>query len=287
MNAPLQLRVMTPGDLSFADRLRALAGWNQTVEDWQRFMAAEPHGCFVAEWAGEPAGTATTITYGLEVGWIGMVLVHPGFRRRGIGGALLKQCLTYLRSLGIGCTKLDATPLGKTVYDQLGFQDEWTFSRWVVPAACEVPAGPVAGIRNWREGDWDSLELLDRAAFGVPRRKVWSVLARQSQSALVFESPAGGIAGAGLLRAGSQAGYLGPVIATRPEIGGHLVRALIALNPGRELYWDLPDQNQLLAAWARAARCTVQRSLTRMHLGPNRQAGAALQQIALAGPEIG
>ena len=106
---------MTPAELDFADSLRALAGWNQTRNDWQRLLAHEPRGCFVAEWNGALAGTATTTCYGTDLAWIGMVLVHPDYRRRGIGTALLQQCLDYLSGRGVRCIKLDATPLGRPV----------------------------------------------------------------------------------------------------------------------------------------------------------------------------
>ena len=64
MNRQLNLRLLTQADLPFADALRALVGWNQTIRDWQRFLALQPDGCFLAEWGGSPAGTATTICYG-------------------------------------------------------------------------------------------------------------------------------------------------------------------------------------------------------------------------------
>ena len=124
MSPPLHLRLMTANDLAFADSLRALAGWNQTRDDWRDLIALEPTGCFVAEWKGAPAGTATTTCYGKQVAWIGMALVHPECRRRGIGKALLNHCIAHLENRRIQCIKLDATPLGKTLYEQLGFRDE-------------------------------------------------------------------------------------------------------------------------------------------------------------------
>ena len=146
MNSALRLRLLKRADLAFADSVRALAGWNQTMEDWERFLSAEPDGCFLAEWNGASAGTATTTVYERELAWIGMVLVHPEFRRRGIGRALLERCIEYLRSRGVRCIKLDATPLGEKVYAGLGFKDEWTRLR---PAARRL----ASALSRSRRGD--------------------------------------------------------------------------------------------------------------------------------------
>jgi len=144
-NLAIRLRLLTARDLPFADAVRAAAGWNQTLDDWRRFLALEPEGCFLAEWEGKPAGTATTLIHGPELAWIGMVLVHPDSRRRGIGQALLRHCLEHLRQRGVGCIKLDATPLGQPVYERLGFRSEWTLARWErasAPAVADAPHEP-------------------------------------------------------------------------------------------------------------------------------------------------
>src|SRR6266508_4054897 len=109
----VSVRRMTESDLPAADRLRAFAGWNQTPADWRLLLALEPGGCFVALRAGEMIGTVTTMTYGRALAWIGMMLVHPDHRRRGIGSSLMRQALEYLYALGVPCVRLDATPAGR------------------------------------------------------------------------------------------------------------------------------------------------------------------------------
>ena len=37
-SSSIRIRTMTSGDLAFADSVRALAGWNQTLGDWERFL---------------------------------------------------------------------------------------------------------------------------------------------------------------------------------------------------------------------------------------------------------
>ena len=201
---------MAETDLMFADRLRDMAGWNQRLQDWKRLLRHDPQGCFVAEWHGQPAGTATTTTYSKDLAWIGMVLVDSDMRRRGIGKALLMQCIEHLRQSGVGCIKLDATPLGRQVYGPLGFVSEWSLSRWqttelsVCPERIETASDP--GSRPLDSGDIGCVADLDACAFGVARNRMLSLLATQSETR-VHRDGAGRIVGYGMLRPGQRAYY--------------------------------------------------------------------------------
>ena len=285
MNARLRLRLLTREDLPFADSVRELAGWNQTLADWERFLAAEPDGCFLAEWNGGPAGTATTIIYSQALAWIGMVLVHPDFRRLGIGRALLERCIEHLRSREVRCIKLDATPLGKKVYDGLGFVEEWTLTRWERAVANSPKLERASSIRDCQ--DANAIESLDVEAFGTSRRKVLEPLLKQARCALVSETECGRIEGYGLLREGSAACYLGPIVAESTHIATQLVNALLPAAEGSTVYWDIPDQNGAAVELAKEHGFMPQRTLTRMYLGENATPGDPQRQFAIAGPEIG
>jgi len=287
MSSHLLLRVLTRTDLPFADSVRDLAGWNQTLADWERFLSLEPDGCFLAEWNGASAGTATTTVYGPELAWIGMVLVHPDYRRRGIGRALLEKCIEHLHQRGVRCIKLDATPLGKMVYASLGFKDEWTLMRWQREPGATVRTNADLSIPDWGEADTAAIETFDSAVFGVSRQRLVPVLARQSRAAFVLESAPGQVAGYGLMRSGARALYLGPVVAASADTARHLVQALLTRCDGERIFWDIPDQNTAAMEWASRHGFTAQRSLTRMYLGENLAPGDPRRQFALAGPEIG
>lgn len=286
MNSPLHLRKLGLDDLPFADSLRAFAGWNQTLADWRRFLALEPDGCFLAEWNGTPVGTATTLVYGSLLAWIGMVLVHPDHRRRGIGRALLHHCIRSLRERGVRCIKLDATPAGREVYDGLGFEAEWTLTRWEHAAWRGEPASGTC-LRPWQPADGPLLAELDVAAFGVPRDLLLEALMAQGCGIRVRHVAPGRVGGYGLIRPGARARYLGPVAALSAEDGLELVRGLLAESAGEPVFWDIPDANHPAVAWARAHGFRPQRSLTRMFLGENTVPGDPQRQFALAGPEVG
>src|SRR5436305_121023 len=126
------LRRLTSSDIPAAMTLVAAAGWNQTPDDWARFLSASPNGGLVAALDGGVVGTAATMVYGRRLAWIGMVIVEQGCRRQGIGRRLLKAACNLVDDAGIACAKLDATPAGEPLYEQMGFVRERRLERWVL-----------------------------------------------------------------------------------------------------------------------------------------------------------
>ncbi len=283
----LTIRALRQEDIPFADSIRAAAGWNQTLADWERFLACAPQGCFLAEYNGEPAGTATTIAYGPSLGWVGMMLVAPNQRRRGIGSALLRHAVGHLESQGVASVKLDATPLGEPVYRQFGFQPECQLTRW---EAAQAPLGSSARsdvLNALRPADLSDVVRLDAASFGVGREQLVRALLKQSVRALCCRDNAGQTTGFGLLRSGSRAYYLGPIVASDRLDGAALVHALLAGLEDKPVFWDILNANGSAAQCAQALGFKPQRSLLRMfyrHPGPSSQPS---WQWGIADPAVG
>src|SRR5260370_13144230 len=102
----------------------------------------ETDGCFAAEWKAQAVGTTVTGILG-TVGWIAMVLVEPDWRGRGIGKALMSHALSFLDAQGVLSVRLDATALGKPLYEKLGFVVEYELARYegvsLAPSPCPLP----------------------------------------------------------------------------------------------------------------------------------------------------
>ncbi len=282
------IRLMRPDDLGAAHELRALAGWNQSERDWRGFLAYEPEGCFVAELGGRVVGTATTIRYGRHFGWIGMVLVHPEWRRHGIGSALLRHAIASLHAAGVDTVKLDATPQGRTVYLPLGFTDEYDLARYegVAPAAPPA-AGAGIGIGPWLETDDAAVVALDAEAFGAERGRVLRTLARRHPELAWVARKDGQVAGCLCGRIGATTVQVGPWVARDAEVAAALLRAFFAAVAGRRVFFDVLDSCAGAKALLEAERFTVQRRLTRMFLGPNRHPGRPDLVFGISSPEKG
>jgi GNAT superfamily N-acetyltransferase len=278
----ISIRTMTTRDLPLGMMLKDQAGWNQTRADWLRFLAMEPEGCFVAEWDGRPAGTTVTAVLG-NVGWIAMVLVEKSVRGRGIGSRLVQHAVAHLERRQVGTVRLDATDLGRPVYEKLGFVSEYEVARWegIAPrAACDAAVTPVA------VDQLGAVAELDRQVTATDRRGLIEHLYRQQPEAMHIVCLDGKPAGYAAHRPGTRAAQIGPAVALDAGAGVALLEAALQCRAGQPVFIDIPAGNLAATAWAGSKGLTVQRRWTRMRRGePIHDQPARLW--ASSGPENG
>jgi GNAT superfamily N-acetyltransferase len=279
------LRLMTPQDIPFGMRLKEEAGWNQTSEDWELFLALRPEGCFVALDEGVPAGTVTTLDHGGTCGWIGMLLVDRRRRRRGLGTRLLEAAVLSLER--VETVKLDATPQGKLVYDRLGFRDECLLSRLIIRGAATPVEDPASGVRPPSAGDLAAVAAFDAEAFGAPRPRLLEALFRRAPELASLREGPSGVLGYSLGRRGSACDHIGPLVARDLETAQCLVLRALARRSGRPALIDAFRGNGRWLAFLESLGFAQERGFTRMHRGPNRFPGRPELQWAAAGPELG
>lgn len=269
------IQQMTGNHIEGALQLCREAGWNQLRADWQRLIDYEPNGCFVAVCNGQLVGTVTTTRYGIELAWIGMMLVHPQHRRRGIATALMSSSIDYLQAQRVQCIKLDATPTGTHVYRKLGFDVEWKFHRWSREPFSEktpIDTGDASPMSK-------SALALDRRVFGADRSTYLDLLRKDS---LVRQTPDG----FGMLRPGAVASYLGPVSASTAAAAESII-ADLCTSTGDSIFWDIPSPNSAATRLASSIGFAPVRDLTRMRRGRDVLPPDLNLQFALSDPGTG
>lgn len=277
-----ELRVMTVEDIPAGLNLCRAAGWNQLYRDWAIFLKSSPEGSRVAVKDGKICGTVTTIRYEQKFSWIGMVLVDPSFRRQGIGLQLLRAAMDMLREEET--IKLDATPEGRLLYQQLGFTDEYGLSRMKMHAPVNLPETDAEAMT---EADLDSVYRYDQPVFGAVRK---DLLNWQFGGAVHFafvKKMNGQIAGYCMGRRGFNFSHIGPVVADNMQIAIELVSAAFKKCEGEPVIVDVPTSGRAWINWLQSLGFTEQRPFIRMYKGQNAYPGLPEKMFAICGPEFG
>jgi GNAT superfamily N-acetyltransferase len=225
----MEPRPLTRDDLPDLLSLSLSANWNHLEADWRRLLDLAPGSCWGIEGDGHIVASATAISYGRALAWIGMVLTLPEWRGRGFASTLLRHLMDRL---DVATLKLDATGAGHPVYEKLGFVDEAVVERWVGTLA-PAPARTFP------------LDLaLDREAFGADRAALLKCL--------------------GLGRPGRVAGFVGPIVARTVDEARERV---LACGAAGRVFWDVPLANPQAVELARGLGFQSTRRLWRMRKG--------------------
>ena len=284
----MRIRVMTEQDIPAGLRLNTLSGWNQTSADWERFLVSSPRGCFVMEDGNNVVGTAATICYENRFAWIGMVLVDPEYRKQGIGTQLLNKTIEHLDHANISTIKLDATPLGKPLYEKLGFVSEFEIERWVLKrppgTISTIPSTPPAPLT---EGQHQEIFTIDRKCFGADRSFLLHSLCDEAPELAITAWQDGTPQCFAYGRHGLFADHLGPCVATSRVAAEKLLSEFLARSSRDILIVDCIKSNPGVVESLAALGFVPSRPLTRMVRGPNAYPGRPDSLWAILGPEFG
>jgi GNAT superfamily N-acetyltransferase len=278
----MNLRTMTSDDIPAGMRLKDLAGWNQTPADWRCFLESSPQGCFAAEVDGKVVGTAATIVYEERFAWIGMVLVDPEFRGRGIGTRLLQKTIEHLDAIGIRTMKLDATPAGRPIYQKLGFEEEYEIERWLLKRSAPGAQPPAV-----QQPVSDRVLTLDRKVFGADRSPLLRSLAAENPDFALVAERDGEIMGYTFGRRGTLADHLGPWMARDEETAAGLLDEFLGRSRRVSVFVDVLKDRRFAGELLAERGFKVSRPLTRMVRGPNDNPGRPELLCAILGPEFG
>ena len=215
-------------------------------------MRLQPDGCLGIVAEGKVISSATTIKYGGDISWIGMVHTLPEYRGKGFARRLMEAVIERSNTSRIG---LDASDMGKPLYVSLGFVDECPIERWVrEPQPVKSPA---TGIRL----DRGHVDLdMDREVFGADRSALLDELSKyelaHSNRSYAF------------CRLGSSFDYLGPWVADDPNDAEALLRWFLSRHATKTTCIDLFPHHTNAAELARRFGFVPVRRLTRMVLSP-------------------
>lgn len=279
--ADVRIRGFMPSDAAFIRSLIARQGWNGGRHDPETFAAADQGAWQVAEVDGTPVGVTLATAWNDDFGWIGVYLVDPDHRGRGIGLALFTRALERLAPRSVG---LDGDPAQQANYRRSGFVDVHPNTRWHGPAAAWERTIPTVAAA---EVPFEDLVALDARAVGAERRALLRAWVDQSEAVSVALVGGGSVTGFATARPAADGWKLGPVHARDADIAAAAIAGAVAHLPPTTTCWlDTPDPNGEAAALLRGHGYEPAPTSGRMARGPAAPADVSVA-FALMAHEVG
>jgi GNAT superfamily N-acetyltransferase len=244
---------------------------------------------------GSLAGAACIVNHCATVAFLGLFIVRPELRRRGIGRALWLRALAHARGRTV---LLEGVAAQQANYAKSGFVSmgasrrlQGTISKLRArrEAGNEVGAGAGGHGAATREIEKDGgddlpvLTMLDRAASGYDRAAyvaAWTAPARTRRTVIAKAGD-----GFATIRQSQDAYRIGPIVASDDNLAVDLALAAAACFGAERVYIDVVPEAPTFAAYLQSAGFTVSFETARMYLGEQPTISASLK--ALANMELG
>nr|BBH86943.1 N-acetyltransferase [Thermosporothrix sp. COM3] len=234
-----QLQRLTP---DFLPRLIALServDWNYSERTVRTAFRDGPiYGHTTPQ--GELLSSAAIFPYGQTLAWLGMVIVHPDHQRRGLGRAVVQQCIDQVQSPQ-RAIKLIATAEGALLYSRLGFQTVGINRKFLCDSsiASPEPTGRYQ-VQPLRQSDLATVVALDEAAIGAERSAFLAAHITYAQQAVLLRDSSGIAVGYALSVPATGMLVIGPVVAPDTEAALLMVHELCKTHRGT-LRIDVPQ----------------------------------------------
>ena len=275
-------RRMTADDVPAAYRLSLSVLWPHQFDDW-KFIQELGEG-IVAENEAGVIGTVMCWLHGGDYASLGMLLVAPGQRRKGIARALVSR---MLKETGDRTVLLHATAGGVPLLEDAGFvQTGWVHQhQGTVFRAPLVPLGAGERIRPINARDEPALADLSRRAYGMPRSTVLKQLMKVAQFVAIDRY--GELIGFAALRKFGHGYVIGPVIAPDAERARALIAHWAGTRAGAFVRVDVPGSSGLSPWLTGIGLVQVEQTVHVMARGVPPGTAPAVTRFALLSQSLG
>lgn len=265
---------MRAAEATILEQWATAEGWNPGVGDLAFAYGIDPEAFIALRESDELVGGGSIFRHNASTGFMGLFILHPNYRKRGLGSILwhwrrdrLIRRLGPKASIGMDGV-LDMVPF----YERGGFRRHHLNIRFQGTAQATAAAGCI----NLSEKDTEQILALDHECFGSDRAGfVAAWLARPGMlGAGIFEGRR--LTGFGIARP-SKVGYkIGPLYAQSAQDAEQLLDGLCNRIVGKQVQIDAPDINSAAEAVFRARGWLPVFRCARLYLGtdPNANLGA-------------
>ena len=234
-------------DIDALIHLSTSVGWDYDAAELNTLLTV---GCMFGHKtsAGDLVSSAAIVPYAPTFAFLGMVIVHPEYRRRGLGEAVTAAARDAMPAGS--CVALVATPDGRGLYENMGFEvvtkvHKYVRSRIEAGSKADLRAHSAVALQAMRSEDLPRIAELDALAFGVDRQAFLRQRWQQSATSWIVTDDAN-VMGYALGIKGPVNWILGPLVARDDHYASQL-SAQIAASTTDAVRIDVPSQH---AEWA-------------------------------------
>ncbi|MDA2381082.1 GNAT family N-acetyltransferase [Bacillus cereus] len=188
----------------------------------------------------ELIASAAIILYGEALASIGMVIVHPDYKGRGIGKMITNSCVNSVSAQTP--FMLIATDEGKPLYEKLGFRVVSYVSKYICNSynANHKSAENEECMMVYKESDLEGIIKIDKGAFGTSRNEFLKQRIMQSEQCVVVKDMKENVVGYGISIQTPENKIIGPVVAKNNAMAMRIVHNLARGHNGK-LRMDVPE----------------------------------------------
>ncbi len=263
MNAGYRCRTMTRAEVGQAVRWAADEGWNPGLHDADTFRAADPSGFFIGVLDGEPAASLSVVKYADSFAFLGLYIVRPAFRGRGLGWALWQHGMASAPGRQVG---LDGVVAQQDNYRKSGFTVAWRNvrheGRGMARVATDPRVVPLASL------SLESVRAYDAAFFPADRSAFLRAWLAQADASGFAWAEDGNLRGYGLIRRCLRGWKIGPLFADAAPIAEALFVSLAGCASSEDaVFLDIPEPNAAACALVQRHGMRMVFETARMYTG--------------------
>lgn len=260
------IRRMQRPELDFALGLAAAEGWNPGLRDAEAFWQADEQGYFLGLLGDRPAASISAVGYadggpGPAFGFVGLYIVAPELRGRGLGLRLWEAALAALPAPVIG---LDAVLAQQDTYRSCGFVPALRNCRYEGRAGGDMPPG----LLPLDQFPLDQVLALDRLCFPARREAFLRTWLTTPGHVALGLGRGGRLAGYGVVRPCGVGSKIGPLFAEDDAAAHALFHGLCASAAPGPVYLDVPMPHAGAVRLAEAHDMRPVFETARMYRGP-------------------
>jgi ribosomal protein S18 acetylase RimI-like enzyme len=239
MPAGYTCRTMQRDEVALAVEWAAQEGWNPGLHDAQTFFRADPQGFFGGWLDGEPVASLSVVKYGGSFAFLGLYIVRPEFRGRGLGWALWQHGMASATGRQVG---LDGVVAQQDNYRKSGFTLAWKNVRYQGTGG--APGEPDPRLVRLDALPFAVVHAYDQPFFPAERGAFLQAWIAQRDAAALGWVDHGTLHGYGVIRRCREGWKIGPLFADTEAIAQALFASLRShAGPGEPVFLDIPEPN--------------------------------------------